>query len=377
MNNKLLFVTNYEFVDTNATKARINAFLNILNNDYLIFLLCPGQNYNVKIGTPSIINLPHYKTPNNLVLRTLIEISYSLKILLIIRKVKPSKMIITVPSMFLLILLLKKQPTIIVDIRDIVWEYLPENRWHQRLIKLFFRKIMLKLINRASGIFTTNKVEQKYFQNNLQDFTGFIDIVSNGINLERYQKISTYNLKYDEKKYNLLYVGNIGIAQNLSILVDAMSKLPQINSYIIGSGNDLNRVKQYAIKKDIKNIKILGGMAWDDLEPYYSKSQILYAQISSAYNTAIPSKLYEYLSIGASIIFAGAGPSIELAKKFENTITIPPDDSEALYRAINYLYENPKQISNSNKNKIKNHFIRETQVEKALPLIHNVFKQSN
>ena len=364
-------------MDTNATKARINAFLNILNNDYLIFLLCPGQNYNVKIGTPSIINLPHYKTPNNLVLRTLIEISYSLKILLIIRKVKPSKMIITVPSMFLLILLLKKQPTIIVDIRDIVWEYLPENRWHQRLIKLFFRKIMLKLINRASGIFTTNKVEQKYFQNNLQDFTGFIDIVSNGINLERYQKISTYNLKYDEKKYNLLYVGNIGIAQNLSILVDAMSKLPQINSYIIGSGNDLNRVKQYAIKKDIKNIKILGGMAWDDLEPYYSKSQILYAQISSAYNTAIPSKLYEYLSIGASIIFAGAGPSIELAKKFENTITIPPDDSEALYRAINYLYENPKQISNSNKNKIKNHFIRETQVEKALPLIHNVFKQSN
>ena len=86
---------------------------------------------------------------------------------------------------------------------------------------------MLNLISRASGIFTTNKIEKEYFQNKLQGFTGFIDIISNGINLDRYKKISSYNL-FDEKKCRILYVGNIGIAQNLSILIDAMSKLPHI-----------------------------------------------------------------------------------------------------------------------------------------------------
>jgi glycosyltransferase involved in cell wall biosynthesis len=369
LKNNLIFVTSYEFVDTNATKARISAFLNILKKDYGITILCPGQNHNKKKESFSIINLPQNQITNNLVLRTFIEVLYSIKILLMVKNIRPRQIIITVPSMFLLILLIRKQSTIIVDIRDIVWEYLPEKRWYQRLLKYFLRKIMLKLINRASGIFITNQVER--------NFSSFIEIVSNGINIDRYEKISNYKLNYDEKKCNILYVGNIGIAQNLSILVDAISELPMINVNIIGKGNDLNRVKQYATENGVKNMKFLGGMAWDDLEPYYAKSNILYAQISSAYDTAIPSKLYEYLSIGTSVIFAGVGPSIDLAGKFENTITIPPDNPEALTQAIKSLSKKPKQISNSNKNMIRDNYIRERQVEKVMPLIHHVFVNDN
>ena len=71
---------------------------------------------------------------------------------------------------------------------------------------------------------------------------------------------------------------------------------------------------------------------------------------------------------------AGVGPSIELANKFENTITIPPDNSEALFQAIKLLHENPTGISKSNKKLIEMHYIRENQVEKALPFIYDVFK---
>ena len=77
---KLLFITSYEFVDTNATKARINAYLNILKKDYLVSLLCPSQNYNKRIDNQSVINLPHFPTPNNLLFRTLVEVLFSFKI---------------------------------------------------------------------------------------------------------------------------------------------------------------------------------------------------------------------------------------------------------------------------------------------------------
>jgi len=74
--------------------------------------------------------------------------------------------IITIPSMFLLVLM--RRDLIIIDIRDLVWEYLLENTNLIKLVKSTIRSIMLLFINKADVVFEINEKEQMYISSHVK-----------------------------------------------------------------------------------------------------------------------------------------------------------------------------------------------------------------
>ena len=72
---------------------------------------------------------------------------------------------------------------------------------------------------------------------------------------------------------------------------------------IVGSGTDFKNVQSEVYKLSASNVFLHGRLPWKDVIQWYEKSDVLYAQLTKQYHTAMPSKLYEYLSTGLPIVY--------------------------------------------------------------------------
>jgi glycosyltransferase involved in cell wall biosynthesis len=375
MQKKLIVVSSYDYADTNATKARLRAYLDILQEEYQIIFICPEGSEILDIK--NVLVVPSGRSPvhGKFFIRILREIIYAIKIIPKIWSNKPNIMIISIPSMFLMLLTLIKSSPVILDIRDLVWEYLPGDTKLARLIKSIVRRLMLFLVNRADVIFVTNEREKEYISNFTNETNTTVKVVRNGINEDRFRKLSNLSLRENKSNFKILYVGNIGYAQNLKILVEAMKLTRDVNATVVGVGNSFEDVKSYAAKLKVDNIEFVGGVKWNSLLSYYEDADVLYAQISDEYQSAVPSKLYEYLSVGLPVIYAGVGVSLEFMKQFNNVYVIPPNDPHKLSCIVTSIKDGGyRQLSSSNQKKIQSKYIRESQVIDILPEINRVLR---
>ena len=281
---------------------------------------------------------------------------------------KYDKILVSIPSMFLFFCApYRFSLDSHLDIRDLTWEYLSETSALQKLAKVCFRFLAKKRASTFASVTVTNPSEFSYACNQLGYKESNVTLLPNGISREQFSVLSGIVSKPRKKKDSVIvsYVGNIGIPQNLSVLVDAAKSLPQVTFKVIGVGQNLKEVERYKEKREASNFSLIGSLSWEELINVYKESDILYAQLNQSFRAAVPSKLYEYLSTGKFIIYGGGGEAIRLLADFENKITISPDDPDALVEAIKVTIKNKMFEENSakNKDKIKKRFIREDHIE--------------
>lgn len=302
--------------------------------------------------------------------RAIREITYLIKLIRFSNSLESDLVIATSPYMFMIPLVgigINKKK--VIDIRDLVWEYLDESSSSKLIIKRIITKVMKFGISRFDGISVTNDLEL----NILTSIYGVnnIDMIPNGIEKEKYEKLSTIEPKQGDK-LTITYVGNIGLAQNLIIFVEAALKLPDYEFIIIGDGIDSMKIKNYASSHGAKNINFAGKVSWHELESYYQKSSILYAQLDENYISAMPSKLYEYASLGLPIIYGGVGQAIKFVNRLENSFSIEPNNLEMLINAIECSKINAGKVSVQNKKLIESDFLRENIAKKFVEIIEKL-----
>ena len=306
--------------------------------------------------------------------RAIKETVNAFKLFHAVKKRKHNKVLISIPSMFLLFLMPRKlAKATYLDVRDLTWEYLSEQSYIQRVAKFVFRFLAKRKVNLFSAISVTNSCEYKYCSEVLNFTKQSPFLLPNGISLENFQKLSAISppLPQANKQLTISYIGNIGIPQNLSTFVEAASYCPNIIFNIVGAGENLLVVKKLKEEKKLLNVNFLGSLPWNELLNVYSESDILYAQLNLDFSGAVPSKLYEYLSTGKFFIYGGAGEALNLLKGFENHLTIEPENAGKLVDAINESIkkEFPGHLSSANRIKIENSYIREHHVERWLEAI--------
>ena len=322
-------------------------------------------NYEIK---PLPISLPGFFG------RAVGEIIVACKLFKAVKKRKHDKVLISIPSMFLLFLMpTKLAKSTYLDIRDLTWEYLSGESYLLRVAKFVFRFIAKRKVNLFSAISVTNSCEYRYCTEVLNFTKQPPFLLPNGISKEQFQKLSKIpvSTKKTNKKITISYIGNIGIPQNLSIFVEAASSFPTITFNLVGSGGNLPAVKKLKEEKNLSNVKFLGSLPWEQLLQVYKDSDILYAQLNNNYSGAIPSKLYEYLSTGKFFIYGGSGEALKLLENFENYLTIKPDNAVELVEAIRQSIREEQSacLSLSNRLKIEKNHIREHHVERWLEAI--------
>ncbi len=305
---------------------------------------------------------------NNFYIRSIYELITSFKIMKIAYKQKHDLLIVGIPSIFNLFFSKRIKSRQYIDIRDLVWNYIQTSNPFHRLIRFFFTKLARNRLSVFDIIICTNKSEYNYLKKFLNIDKKRIYLLRNGISKTQFSdlsRIKTSTIKFDSMRPKISYIGNIGSAQHLQTYLYAARNISEMDFNIVGHGREFKKINYLTKSMNIKNVKLTNRLEWSDVLNIYKESDILFAQLTANFSGAVPSKLYEYLSSGRYIIYAGCGEAKTFLSEFNHNTVISPLDKNELINAIYSVIESKiyTEVSESNRKKIEAEYIREVMVK--------------
>ena len=238
-----------------------------------------------------------------------------------------------------------KGAKLIYDIRDIWPDVAVEmDSFSEKSIYYRLFKNIANFMYRKSDIITTvtpGKVEKltkytnenkvKYIPNGLDDnFTKF------NINNELIEK---YNLK---SIFTVVYIGNVGLAQNVEALVDIAIQYKENNNIqflIFGEGASKDKINKKIQELNLKNIKVEGKIDYCNVYTILKYSKISFISLKNNKMTdSVPTKIYDALACGCPILLLAKGDSCKILD--EVGLGEHVESKEELKDKFEYMYKN-------------------------------------
>ena len=159
---------------------------------------------------------------------------------------------------------------------------------------------------------------------------------------EDFYKVVNQQEKYIESfpsGFNLLFAGNIGVAQSFDTIISAFEliKNHNVNLIVLGDGRDKLRVKALVKKKKLKNkIYFLGSFPAEQMSNYFACCDALLISLKKAdiFSYTIPGKLQSYLACGKPIIGSLDGIGNTIIKESISGYCSPAEDYVGLSKII-------------------------------------------
>ena len=364
-------LTSYPFPGFAATSNRVLSLAKGLASDkyFKVTVIGPGSDRiieeNKVDNEPFFILSTNNKqyTGNNLFLRALYEFKLFFSLIKFSKRCCPDIIIVTIPSIFLLgiIFFNKRKIPIIVDVRDLVWEYFLKKPFFYKFVGIIMKNICINLLRRVDKVTLTNKAEY----NNLIKYLNSPYIICNGLDKNRFNLLkSLLNYRYNTKikNINITYSGNVGLAQRLGTLIDAVKNINNINVTIIGDGKEYIRLNAFIKDNRINNVIMTGAIDFSSIIKHYQLTDIFFVQIGKEFKTALPSKIFEYLATGKGLILsAPIGPATDLGSIFDGVHIIEPENLIMLREKIISLVPSKNITYPNNIKIIKEQYLRENQ----------------
>lgn len=355
-NKTIVFINQYYTPIQNPPAKRISAFANHLAN----------KGWNVKI----ITGMPNYPTGKinkkyqfklydkekkrkNLTIHRFFEIplklegfwkpfvnylSFAISSLFGANIIRKSNLIyISAPptfssiTTFYLAKLFKKK--IIFEVRDLYPETAEElgliNK--KNLSYKIFKKINQHMFSKSNQIITigtklSQEIKKKYAITNIKIITNFATR----------KKIS----ETKNEKIEIAYTGVITDAQELEKILK-LNKNKKIrekfNFQIVGTGNRFNKIKELIKKNKYTNIKLHGYKSKEYCDNILKQSDIGLITLANKkiFQSALPSKFFEYISLGKPIISNQSKQLKELIEKNDCGWFLEKENEEKILTSIN------------------------------------------
>jgi glycosyltransferase involved in cell wall biosynthesis len=148
-------------------------------------------------------------------------------------------------------------------------------------------------------------------------------------------------------RFVLMHSGNVGLSQNLDLLVEAAARLQSCERLVIavvGDGARRQALQDQAARRGLTNIRFFPYQPKELLhESFASADAFLVSLKPGLEGYIVPSKLYGILASGRPFV-AAVDPSCEaamIAREHQCGTVAPPGDVEALVAAIAALHDNP------------------------------------
>lgn len=144
-------------------------------------------------------------------------------------------------------------------------------------------------------------------------------------------------------KFNVLFAGNIGLAQGLDAVLDAakivVTRHPEVQFVFVGSGADSARLEGRVEEESISNVRFISRQTPSKMGPIFALSDSLLVHLKDdpLFRITIPSKIQAYLYHGKPILMAVAGDSEVIMQDAGAGIVCRPQDTAALAAAVEQL----------------------------------------
>lgn len=155
--------------------------------------------------------------------------------------------------------------------------------------------------------------------------------------------------------FNLLFAGNIGVAQSFDTIVNAFEKLKEydINLVVLGEGRDKSRIQEQINEKGLsEKFHFLGSFPPEQMSHYFTCADGLLITLKKAdiFSYTIPGKLQSYLACGKPIIGALDGIGNKIISESNSGFASEAEDHELLANNILTLFK----LSKAEKEKLSN-----------------------
>lgn len=151
-----------------------------------------------------------------------------------------------------------------------------------------------------------------------------------------------YNLK---EKFTTVYIGNVGLAQNLDALVELAieyKKEPNIQFLIFGDGAYKETIQVKIKENELTNIKLVGKIDYSKVRTILTYAKISFISLKNNNMTdSVPTKMFDSLGIGCPILLMASGDSCNILK--ESKLGESAKDLKELKEKFKYMTENYEQ----------------------------------
>lgn len=223
--------------------------------------------------------------------------------------------------------------------------------WLERLIYQRSAKI-----NVLTPAFKQRLVEVKHISPNK------ISIVPNGADLDIFKPMNENNWvrkKYDFKnKFVVMYMGAHGVANGLSLFVDAakaLEKYEDIVFMLVGDGMEKPKLKERASKYNLKNLIFVDSQPKSKIVDYCVAADVCCAILKKVetFKTVYPNKIFDYMACAKPIIIAIDGVARELIERAKAGIYVEPENVTEFVNAVLKLYNDRNSCAEYGENGFK------------------------
>lgn len=285
---------------------------------------------------------PRYKGIKNLALNYLSFVVGAIKLL---RKIKPNFDIIYV-----------YEPSPVTVALPAIWY---KNKYgipiYYYCMDLWPESILGNGINNRSLIYFIAKEISKYVYKNVdiignkcEEFNEYISSVC-GINKDKmkvlYEHAENSYLSINERPIDngiidFMFLGNIGVAQNCDIFVDAFARINYKNKvklHFVGDGSCIMELKQKVKQLDMEsNVIFHGKYPIEEIDKFYELADVCLLSLRSdnACGMTPPGKLFSYLASARPIVAMIGDPSKSIIEKSKCGYVVSSGDVDGLARIM-------------------------------------------
>lgn len=175
-------------------------------------------------------------------------------------------------------------------------------------------------------------------------------LVENGLDekfLEQQENpevVETYNLN---KKFTCVYVGNIGLAQGLSHLLDLAETVDKekYQFLLFGNGAEKQALEQSATRRGLTHVHFCGIVNSNTVYSILKHASMTYIPLVNAnLKDSIPTKTYEALGVGCPVLMVAEGDAPKLVEECRLGLSLSPNEIERLPSVFNTFCEHYEQI---------------------------------
>lgn len=245
----------------------------------------------------------------------------------------------------------------------------------------FYYRISKKIYRQVDVLMVTSRKFRDYFMNEF------------GIPGEKIAYLPQYALSAfdnipetgEKSTTDFVFAGNVGTAQNIGVILRAAAIIQknditdngrQIVFHIVGNGQELDSLTEYAKKENIENVIFHGRKPPEEMPGYYGLADAMIVTLlpDPLISLTLPAKVQSYMAAGKPIIASADGEIPDVISESRCGFCAKADDEHELVKAVEKFLAAPdrKTMGENGRSYYAEHFA----VDKVMDKLEKILEEN-